>query len=203
MKSTSLSFVIALAALAVSAAVACTSSTSASGDSDAGTGKDASTLDGGGGDSATTDGGGDGGGGLYPDGVTKIVVTSKGGFTAGAPDGSTCQPADVTYTLTPATRELAWKICEQADGSAVFAFRTGQKTLTAEQYKDVDDAIHALKRQTQKQCGADAPSEQITFTTASGDVTYYDDFYFCDENDTKIFVIGLGDVFAAIAPLAE
>ena len=66
-----------------------------------------------------------------------------------------------------------------------------------------DTALHALKRTTTKQCGADKPSEEIVFSTPSGDTTYYDDFYFCDTSDGKIYVSGIDDVLAELGKLAR
>lgn len=190
-----LSFLVALASVSISASVAAcsSSSTSASGDGDAG----GTVPDGGGTTDATSEGSSDAGNPLIPDGVTKIVFTSKGGFVPAPPDGSTCSTVDITYTITLPARAFSWKICEATD-SGPYAFRTGEKILTAEQYAGIDGAIQALKRQTQVQCGADKPIEQITFTSPSGEVTYIDDFNFCDVNDTKIYVSGMENVFTVM-----
>lgn len=196
----SLALVLASLAVCASAAAACTSSTTAS-DSDAGTG---STVDGSTTTDATNDGAttADGGNPLIPSGVTKIVFTSKGGGPLPPPpDGSVCSQVDITYTFVFPARDFSWKICETSDGPNTF--RSGQRTLTAEQYKAVDDKLQALKRQTTVQCGADKPAEQIVFTSPAGDTTYYDDFYFCEANDPKIYVIGMEDVFTEMTKLVQ
>jgi hypothetical protein len=192
-----LPFLVALAVTSVSAVLAACSTSSTSGgggDTDGGgvvPDGGTPTTD------ATVEGSTDGGNPLIPDGVTKIVFTSKGGFLGPGPDGSTCTAVDITYTVTLPAREFSWKICEATDAGPN-AFRTGSRTLSAEEYATIDVTIRALKRQTMVQCGADKPSEQITFTSPSGDVTYLDDFYFCDANDTKIYVTGMEDVFSAM-----
>lgn len=192
-----LSFVFALAVTSVSAVLgACSSSSTSSGGGD---------PDGGGvvTDSGTTTdatgeaSNGDAGNPLIPAGVTKIVFTSKGGFVGPGPDGSTCSEVDITYTVTLPDRGFTWKICESVDGGPN-GFRDGSRFLTVEEYAKVDAAIKALKRQTMTQCGADKPEEKITFTSPSGEVTYIDDFYFCDANDTKIYVSGMENVFSVL-----
>jgi hypothetical protein len=188
------SFLFALALVSISAAVAAcsSSSTSTGGDPDAGGTDGGTTTD------ATSEEISDAGNPLIPDGVTKIVFTSKGGFVPTPPDGSTCSTVDITYTITLPARVFSWKICQADADSGPNAFLTGEKTLTPEQYAGIDDAIQALKRQTVPQCGADKPNEEITFTSPSGEVTYYDDFYFCDANDTKIYVSGMENVFSVM-----
>lgn len=191
-----LPFVFAFALASVSAVLAAcsSSSTSTGGDPDGGgIVTDASTTT----DAAANDGSTDGGNPLIPAGVTKIVFTSKGGFVQEGPDGSACSKVDITYTVTLPDRGFTWKICDDADGGP-YAFRDGSRFLTVEEYAKVDAAIQGLKRQTMVQCGADKPEEKITFTSPSGEVTYIDDFYFCDANDTKIYVSGMEDVFAIL-----
>ena len=144
----------------------------------------------------------DGGSALYPDGTTKIVVTQKGGFEGPGPDGSACTMADATYTLVLPARDLSWKVCDSNDG-APYAFGTGQKTIAVADFGPLDAALHALKRTTVKQCGADKPSEDIVFSTPSGDVTYYDDFYFCDPTDGKTYVSGIDEVLAELGKLTR
>jgi hypothetical protein len=151
-----------------------------------------------------TDGSTDAGTDLFPADTTKVVVTDKGGFGPGVQDGSTCSPADSTYTLLLPSRELSWKICESTGvGGGTYAFRTGQKTIAEADFTALSDALHALRRQTKTQCGADKPSETIVFTTPSGDVTYLDDFYFCDATDTKAYVTGLDAVLQELNLLAK
>lgn len=185
-------------------AVACGGSSTSTGVTE-GTdgGADAAATDGAKTDSATLeDGATDGGTDLFLPDTTKIVLTVKGGFGPGPLDGSTCTPADLTYTLTLPARELSWKLCELADGGS-YAFRTGQRTLSAEEYAPVSAALHALQRATQTACGADAPNEEIVLTTPSGDTTYYDDFYFCNASDPKIYVTNLSAVRAELDKLAK
>lgn len=196
--------VASLALLIASATAACNGDTSTSSTpSDGGNGTSSS-----GGSSGDVDGSQPtdasvGDAGLFPTDTTKIVFTSKGGGPLPPPpDGSVCQETDITYTLLLPSRELSWKVCEGFNG-APYTYRTGQKTLTAEQYATIEAPLKALTRTTTVQCGADKPSEQIVFTRPSGDVTYYDDFYFCDASDPKIYVHGLEDVFSAMTMLAQ
>jgi hypothetical protein len=191
-------FLFAFVSVTLSAAAAACSDSSTSASSDADAGGTGTVADGASATDATSEGSGDAGNPLIPDGVTKIVFTSKGGFVPTPPDGSTCSTVDITYTITLPARVFSWKICQAGADSGPNAFLTGEKILTAEQYAGIDDAIQALKRQTVPQCGADKPNEEITFTSPSGEVTYYDDFYFCDANDTKIYVSGMENVFSVM-----
>lgn len=186
--------------LVVSLAAACDGETTANGGSvnDGGGGTDSAIADG----AAPRDGGAVDSG-LYPTDATKILFTSKGGGPLPPPpDGSVCQQVDITYTILLPSRELSWQVCEAGDGGA-YGYRTGQKTLTAEQFAGVEATFRALTRTTTVKCGADKPLEQLTFTRPSGETTYYDDFYFCDVNDPKLYVAGMEDVFTAITLLAQ
>ena len=190
-----LPFLFALTVASVTAVVSACSSSSTSTGSSGGADTDGGGVlpDGG----TTTDGATGGNNPLIPEGVTKIVFTSKGGFVGPGLDGSTCSTVDITYTLTLPDRGFLWKICESIDGGPN-GFRDGSRFLTVEEYAKVDAAIQALKRQTMVQCGADKPEEKITFTSPSGEVSYLDDFYFCDANDTKIYVTGMENVFSVM-----
>lgn len=137
-------------------------------------------------------------GSLIPEGVTKFVVTAKGGGPLPPPpDGSTCRPTNATYTIGLPNRELSWNVCDWGDGGPYF-LRDGQKTLSASEYAPIDTAVSALARTTTPVCGFDKHKEDITFTTPSGAVTYYDDFYFCDASDSKPYVKGIDEIIQAI-----
>lgn len=145
---------------------------------------------------------GDAGGDLFPPGTTKIVVTSKGGFPTPFVDGSVCVEEDATYTLLLPARDLSWKVCESLDGGPS-QYLTGQKTLSASEYTPLESAIRALRRTQETQCGADKPTEAIVFTTPAGEVAYQDDFYFCNPNDTTVFVKGMDTVLGVLRQLAK
>ena len=183
---------LAVTSVALSATLAaCSSSSTSTGGADPDGG--GIVPDGG----TTTDGSTTGGNPLIPAGVTKIVFTSKGGFVPDPPDGSTCTTVDITYRIELPARDFFWKICEATDAGPN-DFRDGARRLSVEEYAKVDEAVQALKRQTQVQCGADKPAEVVTLTSPSGEVTYYDDFYFCDANDPKIYVSGMENVFSVM-----
>lgn len=197
------SLLLALVAPLALAAYACGGSTSTGGSgADGGPGGgDASAIDG----SSNMDGGGSSDGGttdLFPADTQKIVVSSKGGFGPGLIDGSTCAPSDTTYTLTLPARELTWKVCSAVEGGPTYAFDTGTKTLSAADTAPLEAALHAIAVTTTTMCGADAPTETVTFTTPSGDKVLYDDFYYCMD-DGKTYVHGIGAVLAEFAKLAH
>jgi len=144
----------------------------------------------------------DAGAGLAPADATKIAISKKGGFAASPPDGSTCRPVDTTYTFLPSTRALSWSDCASQDGG-VYTLETGQKTLTPAEAATVQAAVDGLRRATQKKCGADAPQVAVTFTTPRGDVTYFDDFYYCNDIDGRLYVIGLDAVVGELTKLAK
>lgn len=144
----------------------------------------------------------DAGSSLVPSDATGITVTAKGGFQPPTPDGSECSLVDSTYTLIFSTRELTWKICEYVeDGPHVY--RTGQTTISEAALTTVEAALDELRRTTEPRCGADKPSEQIVFRTPKGDVTYYDDFYFCDSTDTTPYISGLDDLIGVLHELTK
>jgi hypothetical protein len=201
-------FAIALVASAISAAVACGDAAAPRDDTDDG-GNDAAPVDGNGGADVVADAPGetsvDAGAdaivdaSVYPDGVTNIVVTEKGGYIAPGPDGSTCTPIDDTYGIALPTRELTWKCCRPTDAGP-YELSTGTKTLSAAEYVPVDTALHALTLSNRKYCGADKPVGKITLTTPSGVVTFHDDFYTCVKQPGYTYVAGFDDV---VAPLRQ
>ncbi|MDB4940957.1 MAG: hypothetical protein JWP97_491 [Labilithrix sp.] len=186
------------------ASVACSSSSD-----DTGTpppGADGSTSDSAASDGATSDAAPhdastDAGEDLYPADTTKVVVISKGGFTATAPAGSSCQQKDDTYTYIPRTHELSWKLCEP-DDAGLYDYRIGQRTLPAAAYEPLEAAMHGLRRATDPACGADAPTQSITFSAPSGGATYFDDFYFCSKDDPTPYVKNLDDVIGPLSTLS-
>jgi hypothetical protein len=185
-----------LCALALaSAALACGAATSSSTETGDG-GTDAATTD------ARTDGPSDAGGDLFPADATKVVVTEKGGFGPGPLDGSTCTPADVTFTLLLGTRDLSWKVCD-FDDAGTYAYRAGQRILSEAELGTVTTKLRALRVNTEHACGADKPADQIVITTPSGSVTYDDSFYGCNKGDGKIYVDGIDDVLGALSALAK
>jgi hypothetical protein len=192
-----------LLAPAVLLAFACGGSAATTTTGGDGGGVDAST-DGSTPDGSVADGATDGstGGDLFPADTTKIVVTEKGGFGIGAPDGSTCSPIDRTFTLLYPSGELSWKLCEASD-AGTYSFTEGKKTFSQAELAPLTTALHGLRRATQTACGADKPSEEIVFTTPAGETTYLDDFYFCDPKDTKAYVTGLDEVLAELGKLAK
>ncbi len=193
--------VLSLVASLAFAAYACggTTSTGGTSGSDGGPGPDGSSAEGG----SLADGGllADGGTDLFPADATKIVASSKGGFGPGLQDGSTCSPADTTYTLTLPARELTWKVCAMIDGG-LYAYDMGTKTLSAADSAPVEAALHAIAVTTKQMCGADAPEQTVTYTTTAGDKVLYDDFYYC-QDDGKTYVHGIGDVLSEFAKVAH
>ena len=67
-------------------------------------------------------------------------------------------------------------------------------------YGEGDTAVHALERTSTPVCGFDKWKADITFTTPSATVVYYDDFYFCDASDSKPYVKGIDAAIQAIDP---
>lgn len=139
---------------------------------------------------------------LVPTGSTKAVISITGGFEGpGASDGSTCTPANDTYTVDLSAKSVEWKLC-RLNGQA-YAFVTGNKTLSDADFGSLTGKMHGLTRATKTSCGADAPEQTITFSSPTGDTTLYDDFYFCNASDPKIYVTNLDDVISALSDLAQ
>jgi hypothetical protein len=135
--------------------------------------------------------------------TSKIVVTSKGGLPWPAPDGSACKSYELTYTLVLPSRELSWSLCDSSSVAPYpYEYQSGTKTLSESEFAPVSSALHALRRATEMQCGADRPFEAIAFTTPRGVATYYDAF-FCNDIDPKQYVTGFNQVFDALSSLAK
>lgn len=142
---------------------------------------------------------------VVPGDTTKIVLTETGGFTFSAPDGSTCQMVDIRYEITLPSRDLTWKVCETADGGfdGPQSFATGSRTLSEAEYAPIDQALKAVHRATKTGCGADKPAVTMTVTNAAGSAVYDDDFYYCRDDDGKVYVSGLDNVMSKIAAVAK
>jgi len=151
---------------------------------------------GGGGDGSITDA--PAGGDLFPADTTKVVVTSKGGFGAGAPDGSTCSQEDRTYTLTLPARTLDAKVCASSTTGGPNAYVIGKETLTEDEYAPIATALRAVHLSTEAACGADKPAETLTITTPSAETRYDDDFYSCNKEPGRIYVKGIDEVLNAV-----
>lgn len=191
-----------------SAAVAFAACTDDDSEPNTGDGADAATADASG-DAAPNE---DGGAPVLPDDATRVVATSKGGFEAPVGDASTCQPQDATWTLELPGQVLSWKLCDPStedagvDRGPTYAFREGQRTLTAEEYGPLRDAISAMAPSTNQSCGADKPDDRVAVTSPGGTVTYRDDFYACDPVEGTTPVTGMDAVigqFRALTTVEE
>ncbi|HEX7663548.1 MAG TPA: hypothetical protein VF407_03515 [Polyangiaceae bacterium] len=185
--------------LPVALAVACSSSSSSGGDTntDSGTDTDSGSIDSGNGDGAIADAGP-----IY-DEHSVVVASEQGGFTAGALDGSTCQPIDTTYTYDLGSKSLTWKVCA-ADDAGIASYATGTRTLSSAEDTSVRAKLDAVAVTTEKvACATDAPTQSITIQEAgSTAVTYYDESENCLTN-SNTYASGVGEVVVTLADLAH
>ncbi len=157
------------------------------------------------GDATVNDGGNiaDAGGILYSDDMT-VKVTSMGGFGPEAIDGSTCIPADTTFTYVLATKALTWKICALEDGGT-FAYDSGSRTLTATEATTLQASLDAVAiNRIAGGCGADKPMLMMELASPSAltPSDYYDQFYHCSD-DGKTYVDGLDAVIGTATTIAH
>ncbi|HEY2904009.1 MAG TPA: hypothetical protein VGL59_25705 [Polyangia bacterium] len=142
---------------------------------------------------------------VWPDNATKMVADDKGGgFVGPAPAGSACPYLrEGTFTFTTVDKVLAWHICQPPSLAAggPYQYADGSRTLNAAQLTSLVDALKAVTVSTQKTCGADKGTLQLTVSTPAGDQTYLDDFYAC--NGQGVYVSNIDPVFAAARALMQ
>lgn len=142
---------------------------------------------------------------ILPADAQTIVATSKGGMARylDVDPTSTCRPADNTFTLVLASRQLRWKSCSDVanDGGLVrLDYVEGEKTLTETEYASVTSALDALVL-SNRGCGADKPKLTLEVTTPHGTTTFLDDFYRCNKDGN--YVHGLDAVFGQFDTLTS
>jgi hypothetical protein len=172
---------------------------------DAGAGADAAVDAG---DGGTADGKPDGAGEagstsdeVWPADAIKMVAEDRGGgFGPAPPAGSACQWSG-TYTLTVATKNLAWRLCQPPAPGAPYQLVISQRTLTDFERDALVAALDKVAVSTAPSCGADKGVLALKVTTAAGEKEYLDNFYACLKQG--VYVTNIDGVFQVLRQLVK
>lgn len=135
---------------------------------------------------------------VIPIGATTLSASSPGGgHTPTPPAGSDCISNQQSYTLTLATRSLAYAYCQVPGGSAPYVQKKGTVVITESDVAKIRAAFSALTAPASTICGADKPEYHVEVTTPSATTAYYDSFYQCTRTD-RIYVDKIDGVFSAM-----
>jgi hypothetical protein len=108
--------------------------------------------------------------GPFPDDTSVVNLTIVGGLAPMPGPGSTCQPADDSFTYSLSDRHLGWSSCESPTTGGTYAFVTGSKTLSDSDHDALVSALRALKLPPGG-CGGDT-TETFEFATPHGTSTF-------------------------------
>lgn len=115
--------------------------------------------------------------------LTKVTfVSTGGGFHGVPPQGAPCDPAVWSYAISFTDQSLSSSTCSMQGTANVpesYVPSTETVTLTASQWATIDAAIIAVTVSGRTSCGADADDRHLTVESATGSLTYGDDFYAC------------------------
>jgi hypothetical protein len=136
---------------------------------------------------------------IWPADATKLVAKMSGGFMPPPPPGSTCTNGQ-EYTLTIATKKLAWANCDY-NGGAARHMKTGSKTLSNADLATINTAMNAVEIASGDMCGADKPYMTLSVSSPAGDNKYVDSFYSCHGGD-NVYIDNIGGVFGALRDAA-
>lgn len=112
--------------------------------------------------------------------VSKLVISSSGGFFAPAEPTDECPHDGTEYTLSLASKQLdGWRCAANAAGK--LDKQVGSVVLKQAELDALMPTLEALKLDDDGKCqGADKPSVSLVLTTPSGTTAYRDGFYACD-----------------------
>jgi hypothetical protein len=115
--------------------------------------------------------------------VTQVTFTSRGGgLHSNPPPGAACDPAQWSYTIGFADRTLSSITCTLSGDWTVSANYTPVTLLVPvdpPQWQTVRAALEAVTVSSQRTCGADADTRDLTVVRGEATLTYGDDFYGC------------------------
>ena len=129
---------------------------------------------------------------VFPSDTTQFEMTSTGGLAPQAGSGSTCQPANATFTYVLATRALAWNECTSPNDDGVYSFVPGQATLSAGDGAQLVAQLQALAPAPEAFGGDFAAT--FVFTTSAGEQDTYAD---------AMCLTGASDVMDAVYAAAQ
>ena len=117
---------------------------------------------------------------------TLIAQDQGGGFVPQPPPGSTCTVNAKKFTLTVATRAVAWTRCV-GDGKSAYMETSGNQTLSETDFKNLVPLLENLRVVTPNGgCIADASMLSVTVKTPLGSQDYVDDGFQCQVKDKPL-----------------
>jgi hypothetical protein len=138
---------------------------------------------------------------VWPADAIKMVAEDRGGgFGAPPPAGSACQWSG-TYTLTVATKNLAWRLCQPPAPGAPYQLVISQRTLTDFERDALVAALDKVAVSTAPSCGADKGVLALKVTTVEGEKEYLDNFYACLKQG--VYVTNIDGVFQVLRQLVK
>ncbi len=118
------------------------------------------------------------------EGLTQVSFESTGGgFGPSIPAGAPCDPGKFTYTIDFESQTLSSVTCNVTGGDwsdpANFVPSSLQITLSGAQWDTAQAALQNVTVTGNMNCGADAPSRDLSLAKPGASITYGDDFYAC------------------------
>jgi hypothetical protein len=111
-----------------------------------------------------------------------ILSSTGGGFHGWPAAGAACDPSHWSYLVAFEQKRLAFSGCRvQGDASLPESYVPAMDNinLDAPQLETLTAAVHAVTVSARRECGADADSRELRVESATGALTYGDDFYGC------------------------
>lgn len=128
--------------------------------------------------------------------TTLVAADQGGGFVPQPPPGSTCTVNAKKFTLTVATRSVAWTRCV-GDGKVAYMETSGTQTLSETDYKNLLPLLENLMVvKPDGGCIADASMLTLNVTTPLGAQDYVDDGFQCQVTDKPL--LDRGTLFGVI-----
>ena len=117
---------------------------------------------------------------------TLVAQDLGGGFVPQPPPGSTCTVNAKKFTLTVATRTVAWTRCV-GDGKSAYMETSGNQTLSETDFKNLVPLLENLRVVSPNgACIADASMLSVNVTTPLGSQEYVDDGFQCQVKDKPL-----------------
>lgn len=119
--------------------------------------------------------------------VTMLEAQDQGGgFVPQPPPGSTCMVNAKKFTLTVASRGVAWTRCV-GDGKAAYMETSGSRTLSETEFKNLLPLLENLRIvKPTGFCIADASMLTVKAATPLGTQDYVDDGFQCQVKDKPL-----------------
>lgn len=131
--------------------------------------------------------------------TTLVAQDLGGGFVPQPPPGSTCTVNAKKFTLTVATRAVAWTRCV-GDGKVAYMETSGTQTLSETDFKNLVPLLENLRVVSPDGgCIADASMLSIRVTTPIGAQDYVDDGFQCQVKDKPL--LDRGTIYQVIERL--